>query len=154
MRQDKTAATKEAAPPGTADKPRRKQKTQADAKDQPTLQAAHQAKETGKQAHLRALRTTETYGQHVNQARTWLRSHFKEDGTLSITSHPEEGSEIYHDPAFKDAFEQQPNHCSNKALSIYLGWRGFEENCSQSTVDGIRAGFKAMWEEASVLSTF
>ena len=137
MHQCETAATKEAAPPGTADKPRKKQKTQASAKDQSTLQEAHQAKEMGKQAHLQALRTMETYSQHVNQARAWLRSHFKEDGTLSIASHPEEGSEIYHDPAFKDAFEEHPNHCSNEALSIYLGWRGFKENCNQSTIDGI-----------------
>ena len=146
MGQHKTAET---VPPETANG--KKQKMQAGAKDQPTLQAVHQAKETGKQAHLRALRTMETYSQHVNQACAWLQSHFKEDGSLSITSHPEESSEIYHDPASKDVFEGQPNHCSNEALSIYLGWKGFKENCSQSTIDGIWVGFKAMWEEASVL---
>ena len=134
MDQQGIAATKR-----TPGKPRKKKTVLASTKDLPTLQAAHQAKEMGKQTHLQAPRTRETYSQHLNQARTWLKSHFKEVRNLSIPSHPEsvEGSEIYHDPAFKDAFEWHPNHCSNEALSIYLGWRGFKEKCSQSTVDGI-----------------
>jgi len=140
------------------DKPGKKQKTAANAEeDQPTstttFQEAREVKEAGKLTHFRAPKTRETYARHIDQARRWLQSHFKEDGTPSIPSHPEEGSEIYHDPAFKDAFKQHPNHCSSEALSIYLAWKGFSEvkKCAQSTIDGIRAAFKRMWDEASVL---
>ena len=150
---------KTAALPGSTDKPSKKQKTQASAKDEAsakdvlTLQAAQQVQKAGKKDHLRAPKARETYAQHVNQARRWLQSHFKEDGTLSTPSHAEEGSEIYHDPKFKHAFEERPNHCSSEALAIYLGWRGFNEDskCSPSTIDGIRAAFKRLWDEASVL---
>ncbi|KIN97880.1 hypothetical protein M404DRAFT_100511, partial [Pisolithus tinctorius Marx 270] len=56
--------------------------------------------------------------------------------------------EIYSDPNFKSAFERVPNRCSDKALALYLSWRGFQENSSQSTIDGVRAGFKMLWDEA------
>jgi len=142
-----------AALPGSTDKPSKKQKMQASAKDVPTLQAAQQVQEMGKHDHFQAPKTRETYAQHINQAHRWLQSHFKKDRTLSTPSHAEKGLEIYHDPMFKDAFEEQPNHCSSEALAIYLGWKGFREDskCSQSTVDGIRAAFKWMWDEVSVL---
>ena len=37
-------------------------------------------------------------------------------------------------------------------LVVYLGWKGFAKvkPSSQSTIDGIRAVFKLMWDEASV----
>ena len=152
MVRQKTLATKRTAPSGSPDKPRKKWKTPA-ARDLSTLQAAHKAKEVGKQTHLRAPRTRETYGRHVHQAHAWLQSHYAADHVLSTAS-PDEETAIYRDPGFKDAFERCPNHCSDQALSIYLSCRGFEENCSQSTVDGIRAAFKMHWEEASVLSPF
>ncbi|KIM63579.1 hypothetical protein SCLCIDRAFT_1172537, partial [Scleroderma citrinum Foug A] len=60
----------------------------------------------------------------------------------------------YHEPAFKNAFECSPNQCSDQALSIYLGWRGFKEKCSQSTVDGIQVAFKLMWNDADGSGTF
>ena len=106
-------------------------------KDLPTLQEAHQAKEDGKDTHFRAPKTVDIYDRYVRQAHKWLQSHYAADGTLSVATRPEEGSKIYHDPEFKEAFERQPNKCSDQALSIYLGWRGFKENCSQSTVDRI-----------------
>jgi len=163
MDQHETVATKRAAPPGSVtDKPAKKQKTAANAEDAEetdlptsttTFQDVREVKEAGKQTHFRAPKTRETYARHIDQARRWLKSHFKEDGTPSIPSHPEEGSEIYHDPAFKDVFERQPNHCSNEALSIYLAWKGFSDvkKCAQSTIDGIQVAFKWMWDEASVL---
>ncbi|KIK11356.1 hypothetical protein PISMIDRAFT_74908, partial [Pisolithus microcarpus 441] len=55
--------------------------------------------------------------------------------------------EVYGDPDFKNAFERMPNQCSDKALALYLSWRGFQENCSQSTIDGIRAAFKLLWDK-------
>ncbi|KAI6139164.1 hypothetical protein BKA82DRAFT_138465 [Pisolithus tinctorius] len=51
-------------------------------------------------------------------------------------SHTGEDSKIYSDPEFRNAFEHAPNRCSDKALALYLLWRGFQENCSQSTIDG------------------
>ena len=114
----------------------RKQKKSA-VKDLPTLQEAHQAKEDGKETHLLSKETRDVYARHICQVCRWLQSHYAVDSTLSVATHPGEGSEIYHEPAFKNAFEHSPNQCSDQALSIYLGWRGFKEKCSQSTIDGI-----------------
>ncbi|KIM57781.1 hypothetical protein SCLCIDRAFT_1121577, partial [Scleroderma citrinum Foug A] len=36
--------------------------------------------------------------------------------------------------------------CSDSALALYLSWKGFDQKCSQSTIDGIRAGFKWWWD--------
>jgi len=120
----------------------------------PTLQAACQLNEKGKKTHLQAPKMRETYAHHVKLVQTWLQSNFNADGILSISSRPEEGAEIYHDLAFKDAFEQHPNHCLNKALAIYLGWKGFSDDPSgQSTIDGIQAAFKQLWDKVSVLSS-
>ena len=68
-------------------------------------------------------------------------------------NHPDKGLEIYHKPAFRNAFEVHLNEYSDQALSIYLGWKGFAEEkpSGQSTIDGIRAVFKMMWDEASVM---
>jgi len=153
MVRQKTSAIKRNAPPGSPDKARRKQKTPAAEKDLPTAVDLHEVKEAGKKTYLRAPNTRKTYNGHVRQARAWLQSHFTADQVLSTTS-PDEGTAIYRDPGFKDAFERRPNHCSDQALSVYLSWRGFEDNCSPSTVDGIRAGFKMYWDKASVLSHF
>ncbi|KAL4064546.1 hypothetical protein J3A83DRAFT_4191265 [Scleroderma citrinum] len=68
---------------------------------------------------------------------------------IQSPNHPEKDSETYGDPGFKDAFEHKPNQCSDKALALYLSWRGFQEHCSQSTIDGIRAAFKMWWDEAN-----
>ncbi|KIK12507.1 hypothetical protein PISMIDRAFT_77639, partial [Pisolithus microcarpus 441] len=56
--------------------------------------------------------------------------------------------EVYGDPDFKNAFERMPNQCSDKGLALYLSWRGFQENCSQSTIDGIQVAFKLLWDKA------
>jgi len=123
------------------------------AKDLPTLHEAQQVKEDGKQTHRLAPKTRDVYNRHIEQARTWLRSHYAADGTLTVANHPDNGSEIYHKPAFRNVFEVHPNECSDQALSIYLGWKGFAEEkpSGQSTIDGIRAVFKMMWDEASVM---
>ncbi|KAI6041006.1 hypothetical protein EDC04DRAFT_2602047 [Pisolithus marmoratus] len=55
--------------------------------------------------------------------------------------------EVYSDPGFKSAFERVLNQCLDKVLALYLSWRGFQENCSQSMIDRIRAAFKMLWDE-------
>jgi len=128
MAQPKKPATNQISPPEEAPKT-----------NLPTLQAAQQVKEDGKQTHFQAPKTREVYDRQIRLARRWLQSHYAADGTLSVANHPGEGSEIYHKPAFKNAFERQPNECSDQALSIYLGWKGFAKvkPSSQSTIDGI-----------------
>ncbi|KIO04655.1 hypothetical protein M404DRAFT_142566 [Pisolithus tinctorius Marx 270] len=66
-------------------------------------------------------------------------------------NHTREDSEIYSDPNFKNAFEHVLNRCSDKALALYLSWRGFQENSSQSTIDSVQAGFKMLWDKACVV---
>ncbi|KAG1723917.1 uncharacterized protein EDB91DRAFT_1063111 [Suillus paluster] len=53
---------------------------------------------------------------------------------------------MYEDPAFKDAFEDIPNRCSNKALALYMSLKGFHKNLSKTTIESIRSAFKKMWE--------
>lgn len=124
----KKLATKQTPPPAASpEKSRRKQK-------EPAVK------------NLRAPRTNDVYGRHVRQAHRWLQSHYAADGTLSVATHPGEGSEIYQDPAFKNAFERQPNHCSDQALSIYLGWRGFNEDDESEHLDSDSCGtFHGRW---------
>ncbi|KIK32078.1 hypothetical protein CY34DRAFT_760908 [Suillus luteus UH-Slu-Lm8-n1] len=55
-------------------------------------------------------------------------------------------SDVYDDPAFKDAFDRIPNRCSDKALALYMSLKGFHENLSKTTVESIRSAFKKLWE--------
>ncbi|KAI6016548.1 hypothetical protein EDC04DRAFT_2577386 [Pisolithus marmoratus] len=127
MVRQKASTTKRAATSGSPDKPRRRARVPA-AKEHPSLHTVHQIKEVGKQTHLRAVKTRETYSRHVRRACSWLQ--------------------VHSDPGFRNAFERMLNQCSDKALALYLSWRGFQENCSQSTIDGIWAAFKMLWDEA------
>ncbi|KAI6029751.1 hypothetical protein BKA83DRAFT_4625377 [Pisolithus microcarpus] len=146
MEGEEVLSTKHAS--GSPKKPRKGRTSVPTAKGQVSLQAIHQIKEVGKQTHLRATKTRETYSRHICQARSWLQSHFPVEGTPQILARTEDESDVYGDPGFKSAFAQVPNQCSDKALALYLSWRGFQENCSQSTIDGIRAAFKILWDEA------
>ncbi|KAI6039701.1 hypothetical protein EDC04DRAFT_2568118, partial [Pisolithus marmoratus] len=121
MVRQKTSTTKRTGVPRSPDKSRRRARVPS-VKEHPSLHTVHQIKEVGKQTHLWAAKTRETYSRHVRQARS--------------------------DLGFKSAFERVPNQCLDKALALYLSWRGFQENCSQSTIDGIRAAFKMLWDEA------
>ncbi|KAL4076527.1 hypothetical protein V8B97DRAFT_2021900 [Scleroderma yunnanense] len=96
--------------------------------------------EVGKQAHLQAEKMWKAYDGHVGQGCKWLQSHTS-SGSCIPTSIVED---IYNDPGFKDAFEKVPNHCSDKALALYLSWRGFHENWSWSTVEGVHMAFKKL----------
>ncbi|KIN97548.1 hypothetical protein M404DRAFT_160167 [Pisolithus tinctorius Marx 270] len=146
MARQKASTTKYPASSGSPNKPKRKARVST-AKELPSLHTVHQIKEAGKQTHLRAAKTRATYFRHVRQAHSWLGSHFLAEGTPSALSHAVDNSEVYSDPNFKNAFECVPNQCSDKALALYLSWKGFQENCSQSTIDGIRAAFKMLWDE-------
>ncbi|KAL4063052.1 hypothetical protein V8B97DRAFT_2026515 [Scleroderma yunnanense] len=83
-----------------------------------SLEAIHHIKEVGKQAHLQAEKMQKAYDEHICQGCKWLQSH----------------TDIYNDPRFKDAFENIPNHYSDKALALYL-W---------STVEDVHAAFKKL----------
>ncbi|KAL4063497.1 hypothetical protein V8B97DRAFT_2026403 [Scleroderma yunnanense] len=108
MVRQKMSITKHTALPRSPHKLKGKGGTSV--QDQPTLQAVHQIKETGKKTHLQAAKTRETYARH--------------------------DSKTYGNPGFKDAFKHKPN-------------QGFQEHCSQSTIDGIQAAFKTWWDEVN-----
>ena len=143
MPRQTTARTKDNAPAGSSGKPTRKARAAA-VKDLPSLQEAHQTKESGKERHLRAERTCATYSGHVRQGREWLQNLVVASG--SSNWHHEEHQKTYGNPNFKDALERTPNECSDSALALYLSWKGFDQKCSQSTIDGIRVGFKWWWD--------
>ena len=140
-----------AVPGGSPEKKRRKRRMSTETGTS-TLHAALQAKEDGKKAHLHARKTMLNYSGHVCQACEWLQHSLEgnltaEGTTLTGTDCPST-EEFYNDPLSKDAFERIPNKCSNEALSLYLAWRGFREQVSQSTVEGIRAALKWHWDRA------
>jgi len=56
--------------------------------------------------------------------------------------------EIYEDPEFWHAFDPIPNHCSDKALALFISWKCFHQNCGKSMSDGIYLAFKKYWDEA------
>ncbi|KAI6141442.1 hypothetical protein BKA82DRAFT_3986196 [Pisolithus tinctorius] len=87
-----------------------------------SLKDINQLKEQGKQTHLKAARTRTAYATHVRRGRD--------------------------NPEFRTAFESTPNSCSDKALALYMTWKGFHENLGKSTVESIRAAFKDVWANA------
>jgi len=65
----------------------------------------------------------------------------------------EEDLVLFNDPAFKNAFDDVPNHLSARVLSWYLSWRGFFRKLGRSSIESTHAAFKKLWEQASVLIT-
>ncbi|KAG2351498.1 hypothetical protein BDR07DRAFT_1501225 [Suillus spraguei] len=118
-------------------------------------------KEQGVKTHLQASNMRTNYAGHVHRGREWLASHF-ESSTVSETQGDEiiehslvplvttaeihADNDVYEDPAFKDAFENIPNRCSDKALALYMSLKGFHENLSKTTIESICSAFKKMWE--------
>ncbi|KAI6152542.1 hypothetical protein BKA82DRAFT_4012993 [Pisolithus tinctorius] len=148
MVRQKGASTKHVI--SSPDKPKRGTRVST-AKELPSLHTAHQIKEASKETHLQAAKTRVAYLGHVQQACSWMQSHFPVEGMPLTPSHTGEDSEIYSDPNFKNMFECMPNRCSDKELALYLSWRGFQENSSQSTIDGVQAGFKMLWDKACMV---
>ncbi|KAH0832355.1 hypothetical protein J3R83DRAFT_13378 [Lanmaoa asiatica] len=112
-----------------------------------SLKVIEQLREAGKEAHLKARNTKKCYTGHVKRGREWLTGHFPA-GSDSKLSVPEDlaNEDIYTDPSFRAAFDQIPNHCSDKALSLFLTFKGFHQNLGKGTVEGIRAAFKHLWD--------
>ena len=112
------------------------------------LKAISQLKESGKEAHLRVKKTRKCYAGHVKQGREWLEEHFltKTDPDELLTPNVDE--DPYEDPKFPNVFDCIPNKISDKGLALFLTYKGFHQNLSQGTVEGICATFKDLWDNA------
>ncbi|KAG1780203.1 hypothetical protein EV702DRAFT_1266678 [Suillus placidus] len=147
-------------------KPRRRKESAA---PKSALADIQKCKELGIETHLQANKTRSSYAGHVRRGREWLASHFDapscsaNEGDSSVPKEPSvqpvapsvpsrvgdnPDSDVYADPAFKDAFGCMPNRCSDKALALFMSLKGFHENLSKNTVESIRAAFKKLWEQA------
>ena len=122
-----------------------------------SLKAIEQLKEARKATRLKAANTRRNYAGHVKRGRTWLAQFFK-DGSSSESKelswltpdHVVGKDDPYTNPAFECAFDRTPNEFSDRALSLFLTYKGFHENPGKNTVDGIRAAFKDLWDGACV----
>lgn len=125
-----------------------------------SLPYLHEIKEAGKLAHKHAKKTRSNYNGYIARGIKWLEGHFASDsiegpGTMTMEGRSE-GSQLggaasdepYEDPEFRRAFDPIPNHCSDKALALFISWKCFHQNCGKSTSDGIYSAFKKYWEEA------
>jgi hypothetical protein len=117
-----------------------------------SLKTISQLKESGKAAHLRAKKTRKCYAGHVKRGRQWLAEHFCTETDEHEQSAPDgikgEKDDPYLDPEFPNAFDCIPNKMSDKALALFLTYKGFHQNLSQEMVEGIRAAFKDLWDNA------
>lgn len=131
-----------------------------------TLKIQHK---DGVKKHLKAERTIKTYLGHVARGRDFLdkqcdaatqtnscpSTDAPQDApdTGSVNSKTAENNDgpksdnstYWSDPEFAAAFSDKPNKYSPEALVLYLTQKGFVEECSQSTVDGIYSAFKDFW---------
>ncbi|KAG2339458.1 hypothetical protein BDR05DRAFT_951218 [Suillus weaverae] len=147
-------------------KPRQRKESAA---PKSALADIQKCKELGIETHLQANKTRSSYAGHVRWGCKWLVSHFDapscsaNKGDSSVPKEPSvqpvapsvpsrvgdnPDSDVYADPAFKDAFGCMPNRCSDKALALFMSLKGFHENLSKNTVESIRAAFKKLWEQA------
>ncbi|KAN0075252.1 hypothetical protein V8E55_011275 [Tylopilus felleus] len=113
------------------------------------LKAISQLKESGKEAHLRVKKTRKCYAGHVKRGQEWLAKHFHATMDPNELSAPEVTAteeDLYEDPMFAAMFDYIPNKTSNKALALFLTYKGFHQNLSQGTVQGIHAAFKNLWD--------
>lgn len=121
-----------------------------------SLKVIEQLKEAGKETHLKAINTKKCYAGHVKRGRKWLAEFF--DGTTPPTDLPwlspeqapvsRDDADPYTDPAFARAFDLIPSEHSDRALSLFLTYKGFHQDLGRNTVEGIQAAFKDMWERA------
>ncbi|KAG2054410.1 hypothetical protein BDR06DRAFT_971622 [Suillus hirtellus] len=152
----KKNSTKDKQPLDTIHK--RKKRSAA---EKTALADVQRCKEHGIKTHLQASNMRMNYAWHIHHGWEWLASHF-ESSTISETQRDDifQGSlvlllttteitadnDMYEDLAFKDAFENIPNKCSDKALTLYMSLKVFHENLSKTTVKSICSAFKKMWE--------
>ncbi|KAF9242145.1 hypothetical protein BU15DRAFT_44465 [Melanogaster broomeanus] len=120
-----------------------------------SLKVIERLKEAGKEAHLKANNTRRCYTGHVKRGREWLSDYFSgndrdadsdEEGSATAPNHPHAEEDPYSDPAFPHAFDSIPNKCSDKALALFLTYKGFHQNLGKGTFEGIRAAFKHLWD--------
>jgi hypothetical protein len=115
-----------------------------------SLKVVEQLKEAGKEAHLRANNTRKCYKGHVKRGREWLSDYFAgtdRDADEEWTAPDQLAEEDpYSDPIFPHAFDRTPNKCSDKALALFLTYKGFHQNLGKGTFEGIRAAFKDLWD--------
>jgi len=92
----------------------------------------------------------ENYSGQVHQGCEWLKHSledpFADEGSASEDTGCHSMEEFYNDPLSKDAFGHIPNECSNEELSLYLAWKGFQDNVHKGMIEGIRAAFKWHWD--------
>ncbi|KAG1741594.1 hypothetical protein EDD22DRAFT_786691 [Suillus occidentalis] len=129
--------------PDAAQKTRRKKTT---AHTKTALSDVQKCKQNGIETHLQATNTRNNYAGHVRRGREWLESHFDHLESEFTVGDNVNDSDVYNDPAFKDAFSHIPNRCSDKALALFMSLKGFHQNLSKTTVESIRSAFKKMWE--------
>jgi len=103
--------------------------------------------EEGRQQHLQAETTQKSYKGHVRRGRDWLKDLVDCNDTTNLS---EEDLVLFNDPAFKNAFDDIPNHLSARVLAWYLSWRGFFRKLGRSSIEITHAAFKKLWEQASV----
>ncbi|KAF9223299.1 hypothetical protein BS17DRAFT_880530 [Gyrodon lividus] len=117
-----------------------------------SLKTINQLKEYGKATYLRAKKTRKCYMGHVKQGREWLAEHFhtetdsNEQSAPDVANKQEDDSDPYRDPESPNAFSRIPNKMSDKALTLFLTYKGYHQNRSNGTVEGICAAFKDLWD--------
>jgi hypothetical protein len=121
-----------------------------------SLKFIEQLKETGKEAHLKATNTRKCYAGHVKRGREWLAEYFKDKRSSKelpwlSPAHVSGEEDPYTNPAFAYAFDRVPNEFSDKALSLFLTYKGFHQNLGRNSVEGIRVGFKDLWDKACAM---
>jgi len=134
--------------PTIPESPKRRKKRQDPKDDVTKFSELQHIKEVGKKQHLQAETTQKAYGGHVRQAREWLQDLLDRNDMTNLS---EEDLTLFNDQAFKNAFNDIPNHLSAWVLAWYLSWRGFHRKLGRSSIELTHAAFKKLWEQASVL---
>ena len=139
MMRQKASVKKQPVVPESPNKS--KKKTQGP--ESSTLEQVKQISQEGKDTHLQSNQTKKAYAGHVRRGCEWLQSIVSGGNDASGSS-----LEDFKDPEFKHAFEDIPNRFSAKALSLYLSLKGFGQEWGQSTVEGVHAAYKKLWDNA------
>ncbi|KAF9220457.1 hypothetical protein BS17DRAFT_810670 [Gyrodon lividus] len=98
-----------------------------------SLKTINQLKEYGKATYLRAKKTRKCYMGHVKRGREWLAEHFhtetdsNEQSAPDVANEQEDDSDPYRDPEFPNAFSRIPNKTSDKALTLFLTYKGYHQ---------------------------
>lgn len=138
----RNGAKKGPQPPESPQKTQRKQVLLPDSEK--SLKIIEQLKELGKEAHLNARNTKKCYNGHVKCGQEWLTGYFPGGDSIPVVTNHDlprlgasEPDDTYSDPSFQAAFNCIPNHCSDKALFLFLTFKGFHQNLGKGTVEGI-----------------